>query len=220
MVLAVGFLMIILSCVLYQNWLPLLVGVFSQHFVSHGFEFSSALIFVLAPLPNALFSHCGSDEFAGSYDGASSGPVDLGRFITAMVVTSGFALPIVLAHAQVIRNAACIMSILGGGCVRFSAAVFAHSFASFPVWFMAQSWPTRLLSDRKSQNSTEKTVLTPTENNMDYINIMITVLGYAGVVLQREVASRSGGTISLRTRGRVRQSRKPPGSDRGGFREP
>ncbi|KAJ7235473.1 P-loop containing nucleoside triphosphate hydrolase protein [Mycena haematopus] len=112
MVLAVGFLMIILSCVLYANWLPLLV----------------ALTFVLAPLPNALFSHCGSDEFAGSYEGGSSGPVDLGRFITAMIVTSGFALPVVLAHAQVIHTAACVMSIIGGGLVYGTILAYSAAF--------------------------------------------------------------------------------------------
>ncbi|KAF8212192.1 vacuolar protein sorting 55 [Mycena galopus ATCC 62051] len=112
MVLAVGFLMIILSCVLYANWLPLLV----------------ALIFVLAPLPNALFAHCGSDEFAGSYEGGSSGPVDLGRFITAMIVTSGFALPVVLAHAQVIHYAACVMSIIGGGLVYGTILAYSAAF--------------------------------------------------------------------------------------------
>jgi len=112
MVLAVGFLMIILSCVLWGNWLPLLV----------------ALTFVLAPLPNALFSHCGSDEFAANYDGASSGPVDLGRFITAMIVTSGFALPIVLAHAQIIHNTACVMSILGGGLVYGTILAYSAAF--------------------------------------------------------------------------------------------
>ncbi|KAJ7343440.1 vacuolar protein sorting 55 superfamily protein [Mycena albidolilacea] len=112
MVLAVGFLMIILSCVLYGNWLPLIV----------------ALTFVLAPLPNALFAHCGSDEFAGSYEGGSSGPVDLGRFITAMIVTSGFALPIVLAHAQVIHNVACVMSILGGGLVYGTILAYSAAF--------------------------------------------------------------------------------------------
>ncbi|OBZ75572.1 Vacuolar protein sorting-associated protein 55 [Grifola frondosa] len=57
-VLAVGFLLVILSCALWSNWLPLLV----------------ALTFVIAPLPNALFSHCGGDEFSPEYDG--SGPVD------------------------------------------------------------------------------------------------------------------------------------------------
>ena len=38
---------------------------------------------LLAPLPNALFSHCGSDELS-SYE--SSAPIDLGRFITALFV--------------------------------------------------------------------------------------------------------------------------------------
>jgi len=109
-VLAVGFLLIILSCALWANWLPLLV----------------ALIFVLAPLPNALFSHCGSDEFAGGYE--NSGPVDLGRFITAMVVVTGFAFPIVLAHAEVIHTNACAMSILGGGLVYGTILSYAAAF--------------------------------------------------------------------------------------------
>ncbi|TFY82626.1 hypothetical protein EWM64_g1392 [Hericium alpestre] len=96
-VLAVGFLMIILSCALYSNWLPLLV----------------ALTFVVAPLPNAVFSHCGRDDFATDYEG--SGPVDLGRFITAIIVVTGFALPLVLAHSEVIKPGASAMSIVGGG---------------------------------------------------------------------------------------------------------
>ncbi|PPQ83332.1 hypothetical protein CVT25_003971 [Psilocybe cyanescens] len=108
-VLAVGFLLIILSCALWQNWLPLLV----------------ALTFVLAPLPNALFSHCGSDELSSNYEG--SAPVDLGRFITAMFVVTGFALPIVLAHSNVIDPKACAMSITGGGLVY--ATILAYSAA-------------------------------------------------------------------------------------------
>ncbi|KAL0946869.1 hypothetical protein HGRIS_013035 [Hohenbuehelia grisea] len=110
-VLAVGFLMIILSCALYQNWLPLLV----------------ALIFVLAPLPNAIFSHCGADDFAGSYEN-SSGPVDLGRFITAMIVVTGFALPIVLAHSAVITPGSCAMSIIGGGLVYGTILTYSQAF--------------------------------------------------------------------------------------------
>lgn len=78
---------------------------------------SLALIFVLAPLPNAIFSHCGSDDFAAGYEGG--GPIDLGRFITSMVVVSGFAFPVVLAHSGVIHTSACVMSIVGGGCVPF-----------------------------------------------------------------------------------------------------
>jgi len=77
-----------------------------------------ALTFVLAPLPNALFAHCGSDELSSNYEG--SAPVDLGRFITSMFVVTGFALPIVLAHSNVIDPKACVMSITGGGWVIFN----------------------------------------------------------------------------------------------------
>jgi len=108
-VLAVGFLLIILSCALWSNWLPLLV----------------ALTFVLAPLPNALFSHCGSDEFSSNYE--NSAPIDLGRFITSIFVVTGFALPIVLAHSRIIDPKACAMAIVGGGLVY--ATIMAYSAA-------------------------------------------------------------------------------------------
>ena len=71
---------------------------------------------MLAPLPNALFAHCGGDDFS-SHD--SSGPVDFGRFLTSVVVVTGFAFPVVLTHSEVVRPGACVMSIIGGGCVRF-----------------------------------------------------------------------------------------------------
>ncbi|TFK42561.1 vacuolar protein sorting 55 superfamily protein [Crucibulum laeve] len=109
-VLALGFLLIILSCALWSNWLPLIV----------------ALTFVLAPLPNALFAHCGSDEFSSNYEG--SGPVDLGRFITSMIVVTGFALPIVLAHSDVIDPKACAMSIAGGGLVYGTILAYSAAF--------------------------------------------------------------------------------------------
>ncbi|THH07443.1 hypothetical protein EW145_g3375 [Phellinidium pouzarii] len=109
-VLAVGFLLIILSCALWANWLPLLV----------------ALTFVLAPLPNAIFARCGSDDF--STDSEGSGPADLGRFITSMVVITGFAFPLILAHAEIIHPAACAMSIIGGGLVYGTILSYAAAF--------------------------------------------------------------------------------------------
>ncbi|KAI0703610.1 vacuolar protein sorting 55 protein [Cytidiella melzeri] len=109
-VLAVGFLLIILSCALWGNWLPILV----------------ALIFVLAPLPNWLFSHCGGDDFAADYEG--SGPVDMGRFITSTVVVTGFALPLVLAHSEIIRPGACAMSIVGGSLVYGTILAYSAAF--------------------------------------------------------------------------------------------
>ncbi|EJD06036.1 vacuolar protein sorting 55 [Fomitiporia mediterranea MF3/22] len=110
-VLAVGFLLIILSCALFKNWLPLLV----------------ALTFVVAPLPNAIFAHCGSDDF--STDGEASGPVDLGRFITSMIVVTGFALPLILAHSEIIHPAACVMSIIGGGLVYGTILAYTATFS-------------------------------------------------------------------------------------------
>ncbi len=113
--------MIILSCALWSNWLPLLVGAqFPSRSPCYPFPhaLSLALTFVLAPLPNAIFSHCGGDDFTTDYEG--SGPVDLGRFITATVVVTGFAFPLVLAHSEVIRPGACAMSIVGGSYVTSS----------------------------------------------------------------------------------------------------
>ncbi|KAG1789882.1 vacuolar protein sorting 55 superfamily protein [Suillus plorans] len=110
-VLAVGFLLIILSCALWVNWLPLLV----------------ALTFVLAPLPNALFAHCGGDEFSSSDN--ATGAVDLGRFLTSIIVVTGFALPVVLTHSEVLKPGACAMSIIGGGYVLFDFTILrAHCF--------------------------------------------------------------------------------------------
>jgi hypothetical protein len=74
------------------------------------------LTFVLAPLPNALFSHCGADDFSTDY-GEGSSPIDLGRFITAFIVVTGFSLPLVLAHSEIIKPGASFMSLIGGGYV-------------------------------------------------------------------------------------------------------
>jgi len=109
-VLAVGFLLIILSCALWANWLPLLV----------------ALTFVLAPLPNAIFSQCGGDEFSASYEG--SGPADLGRFITSTIVVTGFALPLVLTHSEIITPGACTMSVIGGALVYGTILAYSSAF--------------------------------------------------------------------------------------------
>jgi Vacuolar protein sorting 55 len=76
----------------------------------------SALTFVIAPLPNALFSHCGADDFSTD-EGEGSGPIDIGRFITAFIVITGFALPLILAHSEIIKPGASFMSLIGGGYV-------------------------------------------------------------------------------------------------------
>jgi hypothetical protein len=116
--------MIILSCALWSNWLPLLVGgstfppppphLSSPLIPTNDNCICTALTFILAPLPNALFAHCGGDDFSTDY-GEGSSPVDLGRFITAFIVVTGFSLPLVLAHSEIIKPGASVMSLIGGG---------------------------------------------------------------------------------------------------------
>jgi len=111
-VLAVGFLLVILSCALFHNWLPLLV----------------ALTFVLAPVPNALASSCArTQDFSAEYD-TTSPIVDFGRFMTSCTVVTGFALPIVLSHAKVIHPAASLMSLVGGGLIYVTITAYSAVF--------------------------------------------------------------------------------------------
>ncbi|GJJ12128.1 hypothetical protein Clacol_006369 [Clathrus columnatus] len=78
------------------------------------------------PLPNALFSRLGSDDFAP--DDSSSSTVDLGRFLTSFIVVTGFSLPLVLAHAEVIHRGACIMSTIGGALVYGTIKLYSLAF--------------------------------------------------------------------------------------------
>lgn len=157
--------MIILSCALYSNWLPLLVG--GSTFPPHPPHISvlllsptndncicTALTFVLAPLPNALFAHCGGDDFSPEYAEGSS-PVDLGRFITAFIVVTGFSLPLVLAHSEIIRPGASVMSLIGGGYVRVAVRLLPRFLAdngrfylTSAALYMGPSWHTQPPSDK------------------------------------------------------------------------
>jgi len=57
--------------------------------------------YVLAPLPNAIFSRCaGRDDLMSDYQG---GFADAGYFLTGLMIVTGFCLPVVLAHAKVVR---------------------------------------------------------------------------------------------------------------------
>ncbi|RPA95131.1 vacuolar protein sorting 55 [Choiromyces venosus 120613-1] len=95
-VLAIGFLLVILSSALYSNYYPLLV----------------VATYILAPLPNAICARCSNpDDFI---DGAGNGVLDFGRFLTGFFVVMGIALPAVLWHSQIIVMPAMVMSIIGG----------------------------------------------------------------------------------------------------------
>ncbi|KAK3945037.1 vacuolar protein sorting 55 [Diplogelasinospora grovesii] len=95
-VLAVGFLLVILSCALFHAYYPLLV----------------VATYVIAPIPNWICSHCANpDDFVES---SGAAVLDLGRFCTGFLVVMGIALPVILAHAQIIQVPAMIMSVVGG----------------------------------------------------------------------------------------------------------
>ncbi|KAK0254208.1 Vacuolar protein sorting-associated protein 55 [Friedmanniomyces endolithicus] len=95
-ILAIGFLLVILSAALYKNFLTLLV----------------VATYVVAPIPNWLCGRASSqDDFM---DSGSSSIVELGRFMTGFLVVMGVALPVVLAHCDLIRPEAMVMSIVGG----------------------------------------------------------------------------------------------------------
>ncbi|KAI5865556.1 vacuolar protein sorting 55-domain-containing protein [Durotheca rogersii] len=94
-VLAVGFLLVILSCALYGEYYPLLV----------------VGTYVLAPVPNWVAGRCANPD---DFESAGTGVLDLGRFCTGFLVVMGIALPAVLAHSGLICVAAMAMSIIGG----------------------------------------------------------------------------------------------------------
>ena len=120
-VLAVGFLLVILSCALWKVYYPLLV----------------VATYVIAPVPNWICGRCANpDDFVES---GGAAVLDLGRFFTGFFVVMGIgmlhktprpatrscrsrtvnhvrdtALPIVLAHSGLIEIGAMIMSVVGG----------------------------------------------------------------------------------------------------------
>ena len=76
-VLAVGFLLVILSCALWKAYYPLLV----------------VATFVLAPVPNWICSHCANpDDFVES---SGAAVLDLGRFCTGFLVVMGLGMLLV-----------------------------------------------------------------------------------------------------------------------------
>ncbi|CAI7582783.1 hypothetical protein N7533_004771 [Penicillium manginii] len=112
-VLAIGFLLVILSSALWHKYWPLLV----------------VAIYIIAPLPNWICARCANpDDFM---DSSSSSAMDFGRFMTGFLVLTGIALPAVLAHSGAIEIPAMIMSIFGG-------LLIYGTIISFSMFFQEQ----------------------------------------------------------------------------------
>ncbi|KIW71569.1 hypothetical protein PV04_03716 [Phialophora macrospora] len=109
-ILAIGFLLVILSAALFHNFLTLLV----------------VATYVLAPVPNWIASRCANpDDFIESNSGAW---IDLGRFATGFLVLMGIALPVLLAHSALIQVPAMVMSIIGGLLIYGTIISFSQFF--------------------------------------------------------------------------------------------
>jgi len=110
-VLAVGFLLVILSCALWKAYYPLLV----------------VATYVLAPIPNWVCGRCANPDDFGT-DGSGNALIDFGKFVTGFLVVMGVALPAVLAHSAIITIPAMIMCIIGGLLIYGTIVAFGMFF--------------------------------------------------------------------------------------------
>ncbi|VEU19656.1 DEKNAAC100817 [Brettanomyces naardenensis] len=115
---AVGFLNIVLSCALFNNWIPILV----------------VIIFLIAPIPNALaqcISTSYDSNFLGDYDddGSVESPfVEFCHFLTGCLVMSGTLLPLILFHCHLINGRSFALSLSGGFIIYLSIVLFSVGF--------------------------------------------------------------------------------------------
>lgn len=114
--LALGFLLILLSCALYNNWKPLwVIG-----------------IFLVAPLPNIIASSIENNRddfltFSNDHGNNPSPLEEFAKFFTGLLIVSGISLPLTLYHTHLIEFGATLMSIIGGVIVYGDIIVF--------IWF-------------------------------------------------------------------------------------
>ncbi|ODV86804.1 hypothetical protein CANARDRAFT_6372 [[Candida] arabinofermentans NRRL YB-2248] len=113
---AIGFLNIVLSCALFQNWLPLFV----------------VGIFLLAPIPNSIsqtISNSYESDFLSDSSTDSFSPIkEFLKFMTGFLVFSGSLLPVVLYHSHLICFWSLVLSLSGGFIIYLSIVLFSVSF--------------------------------------------------------------------------------------------
>lgn len=119
LLLALGFLNIVLSCALYDTYQPLYV----------------ILLFLIAPIPNAI-GNCTNNSGAyyssgyADFDSLDSGSTlkAFMKFMTGVLVSSGTFLPIVLWRSNIIPTGSFLLSLTGGFLVYLSFLLFGMGF--------------------------------------------------------------------------------------------
>jgi|SaaInlStandDraft_5_1057022.scaffolds.fasta_scaffold106738_2 hypothetical protein len=121
---AFGTLMVILACTIWFNFWPVLVLV----------------TFIGAPIPNLVFGFLGSsldDRYANST--VLSGLINIGYFLTSVLIVSGFGMLAVMAHIGVINVWAFLLTGFGGLVIYVSELFAVHFFKSETDDFSFQS---------------------------------------------------------------------------------
>ena len=107
---ALGLLLNILACALPNNWYPLITVV--------------AYLFVA--MPNILCGMCNRGDIWG--DG-NRGWKNSGYFLTSFFLVGGFAIPLILYHADKITKVyPLVLSIVGGLIVYVTVLIYLHIF--------------------------------------------------------------------------------------------
>ncbi|CDK29867.1 unnamed protein product [Kuraishia capsulata CBS 1993] len=110
-VLAAGFLLIVLAGAIYGNWFPVV----------------AVIIFGFAHLPILITQH-----FENNYDDfmseAAGYAIDLGRFLSSFLLTTGIAFPLILNHCHILTKVATVLTISGGLLVYGTVVTFASFF--------------------------------------------------------------------------------------------
>jgi len=109
-IMSIGLLLNILACVVFppSNWWPIFV----------------VIAYFLAPIPNILCANCNrgyESTHGNSFKNA-------GYFITGVLIVSGFALPGVLAHLDLMNTKALFMGLAGGLVVYGAVLTYLHCF--------------------------------------------------------------------------------------------
>eukprot|EP01103_Thecamoeba_quadrilineata_P016965 TRINITY_DN5849_c0_g1_i2.p1 TRINITY_DN5849_c0_g1~~TRINITY_DN5849_c0_g1_i2.p1 ORF type:complete len:120 (-),score=2.75 TRINITY_DN5849_c0_g1_i2:162-521(-) len=110
MLLAAGFTMNILACSLWTKnfWLLL-----------------SLLAYIVAPLPSIVVALVSQDD---SFDRAPKDRQSFSAFFTGALITSGFALPIILLHVEKIVWGSLILAVCGGMLVYITIMAYLYFF--------------------------------------------------------------------------------------------
>lgn len=113
-ILSMGFLLVILAGI-SGNWFPIIIGI----------------IFAVAHLPMAItraISQSSDYDFNFDSPTGANGLKEVGSFVSAFLLTTGIALPVILHHSLILTRTAMVLTIVGGGLIYGTIFAFSQFF--------------------------------------------------------------------------------------------